>query len=356
MEYCPLPEQTSDRLSRTSRKDKFTLGTTAGQDGRGVVSSDTKSIVGNSFKQTKPKLDSVRQGSQQEAKAEVEGTEGGRSETQSVTANQRRTGKQGKRGSLKPRPPVLEAVVGEEPPTKANAQEKRNSKDLKANRGATTEKTHRGKTIEVTLMTDAVVTTGEPEGKADPKEVKWELKGRSVDEILKALDTIKNDPTLPMPIIEVDPASVDDFQQYTERLEDEDLADAEDDLTEEEKDKESLDYLRSVTGQGFGDLRPPAFPADLWSYVLNSQKPLVSERWKGYDPSTLPQEIEKFLSEVKVSEERPYAYKYFLAQALANMDRFVVKDKDGIPPMIHEKFTHKMELMPGTRPKKALPQ
>ena len=55
-------------------------------------------------------------------------------------------------------------------------------------------------------------TSNKPESKAESGGVKWELKSRSVEEILKTLDTIKNDPSLPMPIIEVDPASVDDFQ------------------------------------------------------------------------------------------------------------------------------------------------
>ena len=104
------------------------------------------------------------------------------------------------------------------------------------------------------------------------------------------------------------------------------------------------------------EVRPDAFPRDLWPFVLNDQKVLVKTRWEGYDKGQLPKLIEQFLSELQVSNERPYASPYFIAQALANLDRFVVKDKDGVPPLIHDKFTHRMELLPGVRARKELPQ
>jgi hypothetical protein len=99
-----------------------------------------------------------------------------------------------------------------------------------------------------------------------------------------------------------------------------------------------------------------AFPEELWPYVFNDQKILVKERWIGYDEEALPKLVEDFLSELKVSGERLYAKPYFVAQALANLDRFVIKSKEGIPPRINEKFTQKMELLPYTRVRKELPQ
>jgi hypothetical protein len=89
---------------------------------------------------------------------------------------------------------------------------------------------------------------------------------------------------------------------------------------------------------------------------MNDQKMLVQGRWEGYDPTTIVEEIEHLLVELKVSPERQYAQPYFRAQALANLDRFLVKGRDKITPMIHSKYTHKMELIPGTRPRKELPQ
>jgi hypothetical protein len=102
--------------------------------------------------------------------------------------------------------------------------------------------------------------------------------------------------------------------------------------------------------------KPAAFPTDLWSFVLNDQKPLVKRRWEGYNPETIEQEVGQLLKELKVSDERKYAHPYFQAQALANVDRFLVKGKEKITPLIHEKYIHKMELIPGTRPRKEAAQ
>jgi hypothetical protein len=122
------------------------------------------------------------------------------------------------------------------------------------------------------------------------------------------------------------------------------------------KDKDSLVELKRRSGMCRVELKPSAFPEDLWPFVMNEQKTLVPERWKGYDPDTIHQDVEKLLQELKVSDERQYARPYFQAQALANIDRYLVKGKNKVTPMIHEKFTHKMELIPGSRPRKELPQ
>jgi len=190
-----------------------------------------------------------------------------------------------------------------------------------------------------------------------PAQPIWNLKGKSVDEILSDLEALKNDPDKPMPIIEADPASIDDFQQYAKGLSDKDAGDRPGDEEEEMvKDKDSLVELKRRSGMCRVELKPSAFPEDLWPFVMNEQKTLVPERWKGYDPDTIHQDVEKLLQELKVSEERQYARPYFQAQALANIDRYLVKGKNKVTPMIHEKFTHKMELIPGSRPRKELPQ
>ena len=214
--------------------------------------------------------------------------------------------------------------------------------------------------VELTMMTD--IESGELKGGKKPKAEEgkespmvWNLKGRSIDDILVDLEALKNDPDIPMPIIEADIATAEDFEQYTRALKDEDCWEngKNDEIS---LDLECLEKLKLLIGPGHDKDRPEAFPVDLWPFVFNEQKPLIKTRWEGYDTEALPKLIEQFLSELKVSDERLYAKPYFVAQALANLDRFVVKSKDGVPPLIHEKFTHRMELLPGVRPRKELPQ
>ena len=94
----------------------------------------------------------------------------------------------------------------------------------------------------------------------------------------------------------------------------------------------------------------------MWKYVLDTQKPLIIDRWKGYDVKKISEKIIKLKSELKISNERPYAVPYFEAQALANLDRYEVKESDGTTPLIHSKFTHRIELLPNSRPKREKPQ
>jgi hypothetical protein len=185
----------------------------------------------------------------------------------------------------------------------------------------------------------------------------WNLKGRLIEDILTDLEILKNDPDIPMPVIEADPASIEDFQQYTRNIPAVDTNEQLDDEQEEKlKDKDSLEYLSSISGNSHLELRPEAFPAELWPYVTNDQKLLVKARWEGYCEDTIHSEVQQLLKDLKVSEERKFAHPYFQAQALANVDRFLVKGREKVTPLIHEKYTHKMDLIPGTRPRKEAPQ
>jgi hypothetical protein len=82
--------------------------------------------------------------------------------------------------------------------------------------------------VEFTMMTDIV--PGEKESEEDTVEPKadkespmvWNLKGRSIDEILVDLEALKNDPDIPMPVIEADIAPAEDFEQYTRSLKEKD--------------------------------------------------------------------------------------------------------------------------------------
>ena len=85
-------------------------------------------------------------------------------------------------------------------------------------------------TVELTMMTDIEPVEKEREEEVvkpkteDNKEppMVWNLKGRSVDDILMDLEALKNDPDIPMPMIEADIAPAEDFEQYTRALKDDD--------------------------------------------------------------------------------------------------------------------------------------
>jgi hypothetical protein len=81
--------------------------------------------------------------------------------------------------------------------------------------------------IELTMMTevesekeidDKITIEIKGEDKVKETPIVWNLKGRSIDDILVDLEALKNDPEIPMPIIEADPASAEDFEQYTRVL------------------------------------------------------------------------------------------------------------------------------------------
>jgi hypothetical protein len=192
----------------------------------------------------------------------------------------------------------------------------------------------------------------------EPTAYNWDLNGKSLDEILDQLDKIKGDPNIQMPNITADTATFEEFLNYSQNtpsaLNYKDHLD--DEISEKDKDEQSLLYLQAACTDCQQEHRPRGFPIDLWPYVHNTQKPFISERWNGYDPDKIDEKIESLKKGLKISEERLYAYPYFLAQAIANLDRYEVKESDGVTPLIHRKFTHRLELLPGTRPIREKPQ
>jgi hypothetical protein len=209
--------------------------------------------------------------------------------------------------------------------------------------------------IEQRIIDNTVIETAQ-----SPVEntYQWDLKDKSLDEILDQLDKIKEDPNIPMPNIKSDMATLEEFLEYTKELPDatnyQTHLDNED--SEKSKDENSLLYLQSSCTDCLHEHRPIGFPTELWPHVLDTQKPLVNQRWIGYDPNKVGEKIDNLRKHLRISEERPYAHPYFLAQAIANLDRFEVKESDGITPLIHSKFTHRLELLPGTRPIREKPQ
>ena len=194
--------------------------------------------------------------------------------------------------------------------------------------------------------------------KQTQQKLSWDLKDRTIDDILNNLDKIKNDPSIPTPHIEADPATLEEFLKYSEGLPTMAQIGKMDIQTEDEqtKDAPSLEQLAILCTDSLHQLKPTGFPDDLWKYTFDTQKYEISQRWEGYDPTKVTEKIEQLKSELKISQERPYAIPYYIAQAIANLDRFMVKESDGTTPLIDAKFTHGVELMSGTRPVREKPQ
>ena len=132
------------------------------------------------------------------------------------------------------------------------------------------------------------------------------MKWKSIDDILADLEKIKNDPEIPMPVIEAGPATLDEVLEYAKKIPEEEAGTGLGTEEEEKlKDKESLEDLRCRSGPVMLEHRPKAFPEELWQFVLNDQKPLVKDRWEGYQQDTIAQDIGKLLTELKYQRKDP---------------------------------------------------
>ena len=99
----------------------------------------------------------------------------------------------------------------------------------------------------------------------------WNLKGKLIDDILTDLEALKNDPEIPMPIIEVDPATVEDFERYVKRLP---IIGAGEAVGEEEeerlkKSKKNLISLKQKSVHCHLEVKTDGLPEDLWPHIMN---------------------------------------------------------------------------------------
>ena len=228
------------------------------------------------------------------------------------------------------------------------------------NKNKTKPREHKARVLEVTMMVNGkeskIVMDNNEQSITETN--RWDFKNKNIDSILEQLTQLKSDPTIPMPTIEADPSTIEEFLQYGKDSptllnyqEGSGLKD-----TEQTLDEPDLVYLREKCTDCYQNLMPKGFPEDLWPFVLDDDKPLIAERWKGYDLEKVGEKIDRLKNELRISNERPYAYPYFLAQAIANLDRYEVKESDGVTPTIHKRFTHCIELYPNSRPVREKPQ
>jgi predicted PilT family ATPase len=68
-----------------------------------------------------------------------------------------------------------------------------------------------------------------------------------------------------------------------------------------------------------------------------------------------PELIETLISKLNIDKSRTHCYKYYLAQAIANLDRYIVTDEFN-PPMVDDKFTFAIDLKEGAIVEKCKPQ
>jgi hypothetical protein len=74
-----------------------------------------------------------------------------------------------------------------------------------------------------------------------------------------------------------------------------------------------------------------------------------------YDPTNIAAQIAILRKDLRIDPSRPHCSKYYEAQALANLDRFIVIDENN-PPMVSDDFMFAINLKEGSTPVKENPQ
>jgi len=181
----------------------------------------------------------------------------------------------------------------------------------------------------------------------------WNLNGRSIENILDNQESIKEDQNLLMPHMEADATQKDSNLSPIPK----EGKLASNRVNKRNVNAEYLKHLTSVCITSFPADKSPGSPSKYWIYVhKNDEKSMVKNRWMGYDPSKIYEKIANLQSKRKISNEKLYAYPYFWAQLLTIMGRYKIKESVGATPLIHERLTHIMELLPGSKPIREKPQ
>jgi len=95
--------------------------------------------------------------------------------------------------------------------------------------------------------------------------------------------------------------------------------------------KDIVDNMCKLEGR---ILRPDDFPEDLWSYVLDDQKPLVADRFALFPAARRAELINELLKDLDISTKQGVKLERFMrAQAIANLDTFGYPDPYS-PPTI----------------------
>ena len=74
-----------------------------------------------------------------------------------------------------------------------------------------------------------------------------------------------------------------------------------------------------------------------------------------YDQDLLEMELAGLRQNLRINPNRPHCRLYYEAQALANLDRYLVVDENN-PPMVGDDFTFPIDLKEGSVVEKCKPQ
>jgi hypothetical protein len=130
---------------------------------------------------------------------------------------------------------------------------------------------------------------------------------------------------------------------------------AEQDIVDAALDTPCLEKLKLSCTDSLLDLRPPLFPEDLWPFVEDSQKPLIAQRMSLFQQDMIVPAIFNLRKKININKMRSHCYKYYEAQAIANLDCYLVIDENN-PPMVSDNFMFHIDLKEGAVVEKYKPQ
>ena len=124
----------------------------------------------------------------------------------------------------------------------------------------------------------------------------------------------------------VDGEVIEDVEKETDKIE-----------VEKQELEQTMKYLeemrKSYCTNMMSELRPDEFPEELWTYVFDSQKIVVSDRWKRFKEKCNPperlQEVIQQIMKIDISVEnssRKAEEPYFRAQCMANLHVYAHPD------------------------------
>ena len=187
----------------------------------------------------------------------------------------------------------------------------------------------------------------------------YDLRGATLNELVEAIMGCRdNDGKDPIQI-QIDTDQQEELQDYIcapDRLKE---LQAEEQLAMDKVDAEldipCLELLRTICTNTMQETRPQLFPEELWEYVNDEQKPLIADRMALFDQELLETDIFNFRQKLRINSARPHCAKYYEAQALANLDRYLLVDENN-PPMVSDEFIFPIDLIEGAVVEKCKPQ
>ena len=187
----------------------------------------------------------------------------------------------------------------------------------------------------------------------------YDMRGKTMEELVEVIMACRDDDGHSPINIQIDTDQQVELEEYIcapdilRKLQTKEQATQ--DSIEALLDEPCLAKLKLTCTNSSHELRPKLFPEELWQYVEDTQKPLVKARMAPYDQELLEMELAGLRQNLKINPNRPHCRLYYEAQALANLDRYIVVDENN-PPMVGDNFTFPIDLKEGAVVEKCKPQ